>query len=317
MEIHAPILVTGSTGMVGSAVVRLLRQEGFDNIHAPSRNDLDLSDQASVSDYFSRTKPRHVLMIAAKVGGIGANIADPVGFIDQNLRITLNLYAACKQFLTEKNLFLGSSCMYPRQSPQPMREDHLMQGPVEPTNEAYALAKLAGVKLAQYYWHQHKMLTVCPIPSNIYGTGDHFDLKNSHVLSALVRRFVDAVDEGTRSVAVWGTGSARREFTHVDDVARGVLFFMRSVHAPDHLNLGPGTDVSIRELAETIAAKTGFGGEIAWDVSKPDGMPRKVMDIEKLNELGFCTSVGIEEGIERTIAEYRALKLASNGQVPR
>jgi GDP-L-fucose synthase len=192
-----------------------------------------------------------------------------------------------------------------------MQESCLMSGPVEPTNEGYALAKIVGVKLAQYYWRQHKMLTVCPIPSNVYGTGDHFDLQNSHVLSALVRRFVDAVDERVQSVTVWGTGTACREFTHVDDVARAVLFFMRFVNTPDHINLGPGTDTTVRDLAQTIAAKAGFDGRIEWDTSKPDGMPRKVMDVQKLNELGFHTSVRLDEGIERTIVEYRALKRAS------
>lgn len=308
MDKNARILLTGTTGMVGLALLKLLRSEGYANLLCPQRPQLDLRDRQAVCAYFAAQRPEYVFMVAAKVGGIAANQADPVGFLDENLQITLNLYAACRQFASRKNLFLGSSCIYPRDCAQPMREEYLLTGPLEPTNEAYALAKIAGLKAAAYYARQHGMQTVCPMPCNIYGTGDHFDFERSHVLSALVRRFVDAADEQARQVTLWGTGIARREFVHVDDVARACLFFMREVDTADHINVGPGVDLSIRDLATLIAGKAGFSGKILWDPSKPDGMLRKCLDVSRMRALGFAPAIELEQGVERTLAEYRALK---------
>lgn len=314
MDRDATILVTGASGMVGSALVRRLRADGYARVLAPRRAELDLADRAAVLEWFARHRPRHVFMLAARVGGIAANMADPVGFLDENLRIELNLYAAAQQHGADRCLYLGSSCIYPRECPQPMREEYLLTGPLEPTNEAYALAKIAGLRMAAYMQRQHGLRTVCPLPCNIYGTGDHFDLARSHVLSALVRRFVDAQDARAPAVTLWGTGSARREFIHVDDVVEGMLFFMERVDTPEHVNLGPGTDVTIRELAERIARQVDYAGAVQWDASKPDGMPRKLMDVTRMKALGFAPAIGLDEGIARTIAEYRQLK--ATGAVP-
>ncbi len=296
--------------MVGSAAVRALKTTGMKNILTPSRRELDLRDDACVDVYFDRNRPEIVFMIAAKVGGIAANISDPVGFLAENARMTVNLFEACHKYGTRKNLFLGSSCIYPRECPQPMREEYLMTGPLEPTNEGYAFAKIMGLKLAQYYFDQYGMNTVCPMPSNIYGSNDHYDYERSHVLSALVMRFVDAVDNRQQEVVCWGTGVARREFVHVDDVADAMFFLMENYDTPDIVNVGAGSDVSIKELALMVAEAAGYGGEISWDPSKPDGMPRKCMDISKLERLGFKPKITLEEGIANTVAEYRALKSA-------
>lgn len=301
------ILVTGAGGMVGGAVLRLLRAEGYTQILAPFRRELDLADAPAVLAFFERHRPEYVLMIAARVGGIAANIADPVGFLEENLKITLNLFDAAHRFGVRKAVFLGSSCIYPRECAQPMREEDLFTGPLEPTNEGYALAKLTGLRLASYYERQHGLRTACPIPCNIYGTGDHFDLQRSHVLSALVRRFVDATDQGLDHVSLWGTGKARREFIHVDDVARAMLVFLDQVDSAEPINVGAGIDISIKELAELVARKVGFQGEIRWDASKPDGMLLKCMDVSKMKRLGFSPRIGLVEGIARTIEEYRNL----------
>jgi len=308
MHKNARILVTGTTGMVGAALLRILKIEGYGSVLSPARAELDLLDRRAVFDYFALHRPEHVFMVAARVGGIAANQADPVGFLDENLQITLNLFAACHLHPTLKNLFLGSSCIYPRECPQPMREGHLLTGPLEPTNEAYALAKIAGLKAAVYYERQFGVKTVCPMPCNVYGTGDHFDFERSHVLSALVRRFVDAADERADRVTLWGTGIARREFVHVEDVARACLFFMRNVETSEHVNVGPGVDISIRDLASLIGRMAGYAGTIEWDPSRPDGMLRKCLEVSRLRALGFDTAIGLEEGIARTLDEYRALK---------
>jgi GDP-L-fucose synthase len=303
-----PILLTGATGMVGGVTRDLLERSGFSRILAPSRRDLDLTDPTAVDAYFACERPAYVLMVGARVGGIAANMQDPVGFTDVNLRINLNLFSACHRYGTEKNLFLGSSCIYPLGHAGLIPETALLSGPLEPTNEGYALSKIIGLKLARYYWQQHGLLTVCPMLSNVYGTGDHFDLGRAHVLSSLVRRFVDARDSAAASVTLWGTGIARREFLHSEDAARAILFFMDHVDQPDHINVGLGTDVTIHELAGLIAQSTGFHGEIGWDTSKPDGMLRKCMDTSKLQALGFAPQVSLAEGIHRTIAEYETIK---------
>jgi GDP-L-fucose synthase len=306
LAIPPKILLTGASGMVGSAVQKLLSDK---NLLTPQKNELDLCDRQQVDAYFDQHRPEYVFMIGAKVGGIIANKADPVGFLSENARMQLNLFEACHKYRTKKNLFLGSSCIYPRECPQPMKEEHLLSGALEPTNEGYAIAKIMGLKLAQYYYEQYGMLTVCPMPCNIYGTNDHFDFERSHVLSALVRRFVDATDENQPSVTLWGTGSAKREFIHVDDVARALLFLMEHCNNPDSINLGTGTDISIKDLANLIAQEVGYQGEIAWDRTKPDGMPRKCLDISRLTEMGFEPNINLREGIKRTISEYGQLKM--------
>lgn len=309
MNTDNKILVTGATGMVGSVLVKVLNDSGYTNLLHPSRKELNLQSSSEVDRYFETHKPEFVFMIAARVGGIGANISDPVGFLEQNLEIQMNLFKACHRYKTKKNLFLGSSCIYPRDAQQPIREEYLMTGPLEPTNEAYALAKIVGLSMAKYYHKQHKMITICPMPSNIYGTNDHFELDKSHVLSALVRKFIDAVEENQGEITLWGTGIARREFIHVEDVAKSLVYLMNSNYeSPDIVNVGTGSDISIKELAELIQQKTGFVGKLSWDSSKPDGMLRKCMNSAKLNKIGYFPSISLDKGIERTIDEYRILK---------
>ncbi len=302
------VLLTGATGMVGSAVKRLLTREGFSRLLTPPHGELDLCERTQVDAYLAEHRPDYVFMVAAKVGGIGANRADPVGFMSENARMELNLFEACYKYGTKKSLFLGSSCIYPRESPQPMREEYLLTGPLEPTNEGYALAKIMGLKLAEYYHRQHGMLTICPMPCNIYGTDDHYDLEQSHVLAALVRRFVDAQNTGASSVTLWGTGVARREFIHVEDVARAMLFLMDTYDSPEIINVGTGVDISIQQLASFIASEVGYKGEILWDSSNPDGMPQKRLDISSLTALGFEARIDLKDGIRRSIAEYRQLE---------
>jgi len=303
------VLVTGTSGMVGSAVEKLLRERNEVNLLTPKRHELDLCDREQVNEYFEEHHPEYVMMIGAKVGGIIANKADPVGFLSENTRMQLNLFEACHKYGVIKNLFLGSSCIYPRECPQPMKEEYLLTGALEPTNEGYALAKIMGLKLAKYYHEQYGMLTVCPMPCNIYGTNDHFDLERSHVLSALVRRFVDVKDENKPSVTLWGTGVARREFIHVNDVAESLIFLIEKCNSPDIVNVGTGVDISIRELAILIADKVRYQGEICWDTSKPDGMLRKCLDTSRLNSMGFKPNISLQEGVALTISEYRQLKL--------
>ena len=309
MQLTDPILVTGATGMVGGRLADHLRQDGYCHVFTPGRSELDLSDSANVDAWFAEHRPKVAFLLAAQVGGIAANVADPVGFLEDNLRIVVNQLQACHRHGVEQVLLLGSTCIYPRDCPQPMREEYLMTGPLEPTNEGYALAKIAALRLAQAYHQQLGMRCVLPMPCNIYGTGDHFDLQRSHVLSALVKRFSDAVDEGLESITLWGWGSARREFIHVDDVVAGMRLLFGTLRDGQIVNLGTGSDVSIAELAEKIAEAVGFAGRIQWDTSRPDGMPRKCTDVTRLRQLGFQPRIHLEEGIRRTIAEYRNLHL--------
>jgi GDP-L-fucose synthase len=302
------VLLTGTSGMVGSAVYRILEHRANVQLLTPRHGELDLTQQDQVDRYFSIHRPEIVLMIAAKVGGIAANKADPVGFLSENTRIQLNLFEACHKYRVRKSLFLGSSCIYPRESPQPMKEEYLLTGPLEPTNEGYALAKILGLKLAQFYYQQYGLLTICPMPCNIYGTHDHFDLEKSHVLSALVKRFVDGQENASSEIALWGTGSARREFIHVEDVAEALLFMMQHVEIPEPINLGTGTDISIFDLAHLVAELVGYTGDIKWDHTKPDGMLRKCLDVSRLDALGYTPKISLLEGVARIIVEYRDRK---------
>jgi GDP-L-fucose synthase len=298
------VLLTGTAGMVGSAVYRILEHRANVQLLTPRHGELDLTQQDQVDRYFSIHRPEIVLMIAAKVGGIAANKADPVGFLSENTRIQLNLFEACHKYRVRKSLFLGSSCIYPRESPQPMKEEYLLTGPLEPTNEGYALAKILGLKLAQFYYQQYGLLTICPMPCNIYGTHDHFDLEKSHVLSALVKRFVDGQENASSEIALWGTGSARR----VEDVAEALLFMMQHVEIPEPINLGTGTDISIFDLAHLVAELVGYTGDIKWDHTKPDGMLRKCLDVSRLDALGYTPKISLLEGVARIIVEYRDRK---------
>ncbi|MFG0266770.1 MAG: GDP-L-fucose synthase family protein [Rhodopirellula sp. JB055] len=300
-----PIWITGAAGMVGKALAGHLRAKGYTNLLTPTRRELDLCSADAVHDYVAQHRPRHAFLLAAKVGGIAANVSDPVGFLDENMRLVVNQLSACAKAGVEKVLLLGSTCIYPRECAQPMTEESLLTGPLEPTNEGYALAKIAGLRLAQSYQKQMGMQCVLPMPCNIYGTGDHFDLSRCHVLSALVKRFCDAVDQEAESVTLWGTGSAKREFIHVEDVVRGMLHLFDAETEGQIINLGPGNDVSISELAGMIAEQAGFKGKTLWDTSRPDGMPRKCTDNARLKELGFEPRISLNDGIARTIQEYR------------
>jgi len=292
--------------MVGSALVRALTRAGYTNLITAPRPGVDLRDCSAVRALFDDIRPNVVILAAAKVGGIQANRLYPADFLYDNLAIQTNVIEESRRVGVRELVFLGSSCVYPRECPQPMKEEYLLTGPLEPTNEAYALAKIAGLRMAQSYQKQHGMRAICPMPSNLYGTNDNFHPENSHVLSALVRKFCDAADAGETVVTVWGTGKARREFLHVDDLAEAVLLLIDRWDSSEIINVGAGDDVSIRELAELIAAKAGFTGEIRWDASMPDGMPRKLLDVSKITALGFQPKVSLEQGIEQTIHEYRA-----------
>jgi GDP-L-fucose synthase len=263
-----------------------------------------------VFSFLQDQKPDTVVLAAARVGGIEANRTEPAQFLYENLAIQNHIIHGSMLAGVKRLVFLGSSCIYPRDCPQPMKEDYLLTGPLEPTNEGYALSKIAGLRLVQYYQKQYGMNGLCLMPCNLYGTGDSFDPQRSHVLSALVRRFVDATEQGVESVTLWGTGSAKREFLHVDDLARATWLLMEKMESPEIINVGSGQDLSIKELAEKIAAATGYRGNINWDSTKPDGMPRKCLDISKIENLGFVPQISLDEGIQMMIAEYRHTKAA-------
>ncbi len=293
--------------MVGSAIVRLLKKCGFNNLVMRSRKQLDLKDYADVGHFFEAEKPDVVILAAARVGGIQANIDYPGEFLYENLAIQNNVIHQSYLHRVKKFCFLGSSCIYPKECSQPMKEEYVLTGPLEPTNEGYALAKISGLKMVQFYRKQYGFNGICVIPCNLYGTNDSFDLVHSHVLSALVKKFVDAVDSGTKDVVIWGTGNARREFMHVDDAAEAILFLIEHYDLPQIINIGWGKDVSIKELALLIAEKTGFKGDLVWDTSKPDGMLRKCMDVSRMKAIGYMPKITLEEGVQKTIEEYRVL----------
>ena len=307
MEYSTRIFLAGHNGMVGSSVKRLLNSQGFENVITESRKDLDLKDSVAVDNFFKKNRPEVAILAAAKVGGIQANIDAPVDFLLENLMIQNNVISSAFKHGVEKFLFLGSSCIYPRETNQPIEEKQLLTGTLEPTNEGYAIAKIAGIKLLNYYFRQFNFKSISLLPCNLYGTNDHFDLKVAHVLSSLVKRFSDAVTEGSSSITLWGTGIAKREFMHVDDLANAVLFFLQHDLDFEVLNIGWGIDITIKELAEKIASSTNYKGNMNWDSSKPNGMLRKCLDVTKASSLGFKPTITLDEGIKRTIQEYREI----------
>ncbi len=294
------IFVAGHRGMVGSALVRLLRARGFTNLLLRTRAELDLGDARAVRAFYEHERPAYVFVAAAKVGGIMANASQPVEFLSENLQVELNLINGAHAVSVKKLLFLGSSCIYPKFAPQPLREDALLTGLLEPTNEAYALAKICGIKLCQAYSRQYGANFISAMPTNLYGPEDNFDLKTSHVLPALLHKFHLAKEKGEKSVMLWGTGSAYREFLHVDDLAEACLFLMGSYDSPELVNVGCGEDLSIRDLAALISRVIGFSGQIEWDTTKPDGTPRKWLDVTKLTELGWHAKIPLEKGLRDT-----------------
>ncbi|MFZ4681055.1 MAG: GDP-L-fucose synthase family protein [Terrimicrobiaceae bacterium] len=297
MDKNEPIYVAGHRGMVGSAIVRLLQRRGFTNILTRTRAETNLLDRVAVREFFEKSRPGVVVDAAAKVGGIVANSEQPVEFLLQNLAIQNNLIEAAADFGTRKLLFLGSSCIYPKLAPQPIPESALLTGPLEPTNDAYALAKIAGIKLCQSYARQYGKNFISGMPTNLYGPNDNFDLRTSHVLPALIRKVHEAKQRGEKTLAVWGTGTPRREFLHVDDLADACLFLLENYDSPEIVNIGRGEDVTIRELAGTVCDVLGFEGELVFDTSKPDGTPRKLLDMTKLFTLGWRPGISLPDGI--------------------
>jgi GDP-L-fucose synthase len=300
LEKSDKIFVAGHAGMVGSAIVRRLRAEGFDSLVLRGRDELDLADTAAVADFFQKEKPSVVILAAAKVGGIKANNDLPAEFLVDNLRIQNNVIVAAHESGMKKLLFLGSSCIYPKHAPQPIPENALLTGPLEPTNEAYAIAKIAGIKLCQAFAREYGANFISVMPTNLYGPNDSFDLETSHVMPALLRKAHEAKMKHAGELVVWGTGTARREFLHVDDCAAACLFLLAKYDSPEIINVGCGEDVSIRELAELICEVVGFKGGLALDKSKPDGTPRKLLDVSKLRGLGWKPTISLRDGIART-----------------
>jgi GDP-L-fucose synthase len=293
------IYVAGHGGLVGSALVHVLKARGFNHLITRSRAEVDLRDERLVRGFFAEERPEVVVLAAAKVGGIKANIDAPVEFLIENLHIQNNVIRAAHEAGARKLLFLGSSCIYPKFAPQPIPESALLSGPLEPTNEAYAIAKIAGVKLCQAFAREYGANFISVMPTNLYGPGDNFDLETSHALAALLRKAHEAKMSGAGKMIVWGTGEPRREFLHVDDLATAVVFLLEKYDSPEIINVGCGEDVSIRELAELICDVVGFRGELRWDSSKPDGTPRKLLDVSKIKKLGWQPTISLRDGVAR------------------
>ena len=306
MDKAAKIYVAGHRGLVGSAIVRQLEREGFANLVTRTSSQLDLRNQGASSAFFQEERPDYVFLAAAKVGGIVANNSYPADFIYDNLMIQNNVIHAAYQNGVTKLLLLGSSCIYPRLAPQPIREDSLLTGPLEPTNEPYAIAKIAGIKMCQSYNRQYGTRFICAMPTNLYGPNDNFDLTTSHVLPALIRKFHEAKAAGAGEVTVWGSGTPYREFVHVDDVAQASLFLMQQYEEWDPINVGSGVELTIGELAQKIGQVVGFTGEIRFDTSKPDGTPRKLCDVSKIHGLGWQHRIDLDAGLKDTYAWYLA-----------
>ena len=306
MNKDSSIFVTGARGLVGSAICRALPERGFGRVLAPSRSSLDLRDRTAVDRFFAAERPDYVFMAAAKVGGIVANDSYPADFIRDNLEIQTNVIDAAYRAGTRKLCFLGSSCIYPRLAPQPLQESSLLTGPLEPTNQWYAVAKIAGIKMCQAYALQHGFNAISVMPTNLYGPGDSFDLQTSHVLPALLRKFHAAKETGSKDVTVWGSGTPRREFLFVDDLADALYFLMERYDSPDIINVGWGEDVTIAELAQLISDVVGFRGALVFDRSKPDGTPRKLLDVGKITALGWQPRTRLRDGIRKTYDWYLA-----------
>lgn len=298
------LFICGHTGMLGSAVLRKFRAEGFSNLILRRHTELDLTDDLAVKRFFEAERPDYVILVAAKVGGIGANIKDKAHFLYENLRIQNNVIYSSWKYGVQKLCFLGSSCIYPCHAPQPLKEEYLLNGIPEPTNEGYALAKITGLKLCEYLHVEKGFNAISLMPCNLYGTGDHFEENRSHVVAALIRRFSEASERGDKEITLWGTGTPYRELMHVDDAADAVHFFMENYDGVDFINIGPGRDITIAGLAEKIARITGFKGKICWDTSKPDGMARKLLDVSRATRLGWCSRISLDEGLARTYQEY-------------
>lgn len=305
LDKHAPIYVAGHRGMVGSAIVRALKRAGHDNLLLKTSKELDLRDQKAVMAFLAQAQPRHVYLAAAKVGGIHANNTLRGDFIYDNLIMQANVIEGSRRAGVEKLLFLGSSCIYPKHAPQPMKEDALLTGELEPTNEPYAIAKIAGLKMCDAYRHQHGCNFISAMPTNLYGPGDNYHPEHSHVLPAMIRRFHEAKVEGAKEVVCWGTGTPKREFLHVDDLAQACLFLMDQHHAAGWVNVGTGADLSIQDLALLVAQTVGYEGTVSWDHSRPDGTPRKLLDVSLMSELGWNASISLKDGMVEVYEEFK------------
>jgi len=305
MDKQSRIYVAGHRGLVGSAIVRRLQQDGYTQIICRTSAELDLCQQQAVEAFFASEQPEYMFVAAARVGGIHANSTYPADFIRNNLQIQTNVIDAAYRYKVKKLLFLGSSCIYPKNAPQPIKEEYLLTGELEPTNEWYAIAKIAGIKMCQAYRRQYGCNFISAMPTNLYGIHDNFDLKNSHVLPALIRKFHEAKESGQPEVVVWGSGTPRREFLYVDDLADAVVFLMQNYEDEQHINVGAGQDISIGELAKLVQEIVGFHGKIVQDTSKPDGMPLKLMDSSKLQALGWKVKTGLRQGIAQAYRWYQ------------
>lgn len=305
LDRDARFYVAGHRGLVGSAIVRRLEAAGFTNIVGKTSAELDLKNRDLVFDFFSETKPAYVVIAAAKVGGILANSTYPVDFLSENVRIQVNLLDAARETDVERLLFLGSSCIYPKFAEQPIREESLLTGHLEPTNDAYAIAKITGIIHVQSVRRQYGLPWISAMPTNLYGPNDNFSPTGSHVLPALIRRYDEAVRASAPAVTNWGTGSPRREFLHADDMADACLHLLENYDGPEHVNVGTGTDLAIRDIAGAVASVVGYTGETLWDTTKPDGMPQKLLDVSKLAAAGWTSKISLHDGLEQTVAWYR------------
>jgi GDP-L-fucose synthase len=305
LDRSAKVYIAGHRGLVGSAIWRLLEKEGFTNLIGRSSKDLDLKDRTAVFEFFEAEKPDYVVLAAAKVGGILANDTYPVDFLSENMQIQVNVIDAAVAQRVERLLFLGSSCIYPKFAPQPIPESALLTGVLEPTNDAYAIAKIAGILHIQAVRRQYGLPWISAMPTNLYGPGDNFSPQGSHVLPALIRRYDEAARSGAETVTNWGTGTPRREFLHVDDMAAACLHLLENYDGPAQVNVGTGSDVTIREIAETIAEVTGFTGTTDWDTSKPDGTPQKLLDVSALSDAGWTAEISLQAGLRSTVEWYR------------
>ncbi|MDI2035759.1 GDP-L-fucose synthase family protein [Paenarthrobacter nitroguajacolicus] len=306
LERDARFYIAGHRGLVGSAIWRALESQGFTNLVGRTSSELDLKNREAVFEFFSTQKPKYVILAAAKVGGILANSSFPVDFLSDNLRIQVNVLDAALAHGVERLLFLGSSCIYPKYADQPIREDSLLTGHLEPTNDAYAIAKIAGIMQVQAIRRQYGLPWISAMPTNLYGPGDNFSPTGSHVLPALIRRYDEAVSSGASQIVNWGSGTPRREFLHVDDMASACLHLLENYDGPEQVNVGTGTDVTIKELADIVAQAVGYEGQTVWDSSKPDGTPRKLLDVSNLSNAGWTASISLEDGIQSTVSWYRS-----------